>query len=46
MKRQQQIQYCYHTSEAKFITIILCLVTETAYYLHIVFALHLHTITI
>jgi len=41
-----KILYCYHTSGAKFVASRLCLVTETAYYVHIVLALRLTGITV
>jgi len=38
--------YCYHNSSAKFVDRRLCLVTETAYYFHIVLALRLPGVTV
>ena len=45
-KRQQQILYCSHNSGAKFASSRLLLVTETAYYVHIVLALRLPGVTV
>jgi len=38
--------HCYHTSGAKFAARRLCLVTETAYYVHSALALRLAGVTV